>query len=497
MLEQQQRGAPVGSMVSMNHHCLHSNAESPHFGIIGMAKDTPSPPESTAEHHGPSSYALEGTTVGWNLTGTTTPASPMMGISSSSRGGLGGSGGGGMARTKSHFSMSSVLSSVSSSSESITTTTEDNSSNINNSPSNDLSMDTFGMTMRHYLGDSSDAPTLDRGMRKVMEPYLRKARLEREKTRNRFDLRVDASIASSVGVPYIALRQERPFLFDEYTFPLHTALANALQVPDLSKLHELLVPEQEALAPLRDPERRLSFHRIYDNFVTSFCIPLLHSLAISKKVLHNHSRSSHDCITYRYQAFPCINVVRPGGAAKPPHCGAAQGHSVGCLFFHIPLTPSQGTAAVYVESHPGREDWHPLQAKSVGLGFLYDGSRCIQFGLEHTNPQTSRVSLDFCIMIYREDSQMISNSSSIYSYSGATSIMTADTLHPLDPGASTTLCTADLLEDSFSRQGPGYYEEACVDTNRAVVLGTEAVMRKSRTLQEPDHRVGAPFGAGL
>ena len=491
-------------MVSMNHH--QTNAESPHYGVdIGiLGKEAPPPPpESIAEHDHlvdvSSPYELEGTTIGWNLTATTrtTTTTPMVGSSITNN--AGGLGGGGLNRTKSHFSMSSVLSSVSSS-ESITTATEEESSNNNNNnnsnnlPSYDLPMDTFGMTMRHFLGDSSDAPTLDRGMRNVMEPYLRKARLEREKTRNRFDLRVDASIASSVGVPYIALRQERPFLFDEYTFPLHTALAHALQVPDLSKLHEL--PEREALAPLLNPERRVTFHRIYDNFVTSFCIPLLHSLAISKKVLHNHSRSSHDCITYRYQAFPCINVIRPGGVAKAPHCGAAQGHSVGCLFFHIPLTPSRGTAALYVESHPGREDWHPLQAKSVGLGFLYDGSRCIQFGLEHTDPQTTRVSLDFCIMIYREDSQMISNSSS-YTYSGATSIMTADSLHPLDPGASTTLCTADLLEDSFSRQGPGYYEEACIDLNRSMVFGTEAVVRKSRILQEPDHRVGAPFGAGL
>lgn len=374
--------------------------------------------------------------------------------------------GGGLTRTKSHYSMGSVVSSVSSSSDSPST---------EESSSRDVSMDTFGMAVRHYLGNSEATPEFDRGMRRVLEPYLRKARLQREKRRNRLGLQVDASIAGSVGVPYISLRQERPFLFDENSFPLHTALAEALQVSALSRIHEL--DEYQVLAPLLEPEQRLGFHRIYDNFVTSFCIPLLHSLAISKRVLHDHARSSHDCVTYRYQAFPTINIVRPGAAARPPHCGASDGHSVGCLFFHIPLTPSQGTSALYVESHPGREDWHPLQTKSVGLGYLYDGARCLQFGLERTNQQTSRVSLDFCIMIYRENK-----------YAPKQTLT-----DPFDSSATTNLCTPDMLEDSFSRKGPGYYEEACIDLGRTIVLGTEAVVRKSRILQEPDYRVGAPF----
>lgn len=385
-------------------------------------------------------------------------------------------GGTGMARTKSHFSMSSVLSSVSSSSAS--------SNGADDNIPKEVSMSTFGMALRHYIGESTEAPHVDRGVRQVMEPYLRKARLQREKNRSQNSLRVDTSIASSVGVPYISLRQERPFLFDEHSFPLHTALADALQLTDLSKIHQ--VEETQALAPLLDPKQRLGFHRVYDNFVTSFCIPLLHSMAIANKVFHDHSRMAHDCITYRYQSFPSINVVRPGATAKPPSCGVSQGYSLGCLFFHIPLTPSQGTSALYVESYPGREDWHPLQTKSVGLGFLYDGARCLQFGLENTHAHCSRVSLDFCIMIYREGSTKFPPASSA-SYS------TPQSVHPLDPSATTSLCTPDLIEDDFSRQGPGYYEEACIDLNRTIFLGTDAVIRKSRTLQQPDYRVGAPF----
>jgi hypothetical protein len=386
----------------------------------------------------------------------------------------------GMARTKSRFSLSTIQTSDLSSSGSIGTDDATNSRQ-----EEEVSMSTFGMALRHYLHDTVGQPIFDRGMRQVMEWYLRKARLEREKTRHPGCLSVDASIASSVGVPYMSLRQERPFLFDEHSFPLHTTLANALGISDLSRIHEL--GDDTALSPLLDKERRLSFHRIYDIFVTSFCIPLLHSMAIAKQIFHDHSRIGHDCITYRYQAFPSINVVRPGEAAKPPTCGVSQGHSVGCLFFHIPLTASQGTAALYVESYPGREDWHALQTKSIGLGFLFDGARCLQFGLEHTDASTSRVSLDFSIMIYREGCEHTP------SYSSSSSSSTPFSCTSIELSTTTSLCTVDLLEDDFSRQGPGYYEEACVDLDRTIAFGTDAVIRKSRTLQEPDHRVGLPF----
>jgi hypothetical protein len=391
---------------------------------------------------------------------------------------------GALARTKSQFSMSSALSSFSSSSG-CSLAPANSHMEVRPCQEEDFSMSTFGMSLRRYAGEPSAVPNFDRGMRQVMERYLRKARLEREKTRSQDSLLLDASIASAMGVPYVALRQERPFLFDEHSFPLHTALANSLKLSDLTKIHE--VDEAQALMPLLDPEQRIEFHRVYDNFVTSFCIPLLHSMAIAKKIFHDHSRAGHDCITYRYQAFPSINVVRPGATAKPPTCGVSQGHSLGCLFFHIPLTPSQGTSALYVESYPGREDWHPLQAKSVGLGFLYDGGRCLQFGLENTNPHSSRISLDFCIMIYRENPECSWLSSSTSSYSSPFSV------HTMDASTSTNLCTPDLLDDDFSREAPHYYEEACIDLNRTIALGTDAVVRKSRTLQEPHRRVGPPF----
>lgn len=312
----------------------------------------------------------------------------------------------------------------------------------------------FVPALRCLTGESILAPDFHSSeLRKAMELHLRKARLQRERSRSTRHHNCAASIASSMGVPYTSLRQERPFLFDEHTFPLHTILADTLEVKDLRQVHT--IDESVLLTPLLSPEKRHTFHAAYDGFVTSFCIPLLHSMAISKQVLQH---SATERVLYRYQAFPTIQISRPGeSAVSSPTCDSIEGHSVGCLTFYIPLTPSGGTNAMFIESHPGKEDWHPLQAKSVGLGYLIDGARCLHFDLENTTSY-SRVSLMFRIIIHREQVQ------------------------------DGSLCPVELLRDKFSKSGGTYYDEAVIDARR-----TYAVVKAHDGLLPPDTRVGFPF----
>lgn len=333
----------------------------------------------------------------------------------------------------------------------------------------------FATDVRCHTGNMQDTPTFDKPLRQVMEPHIRKARLRREKSRNPSWFKagtLDATIASSVGVPYTSLREERPFLFDEHSHPLHSVLAETLEVDDLSLLHKHSIQDKRVcLEPLLYRASRRRFHEAYDNFVTSFCIPLLHSVAMEKKLFHAKSTQASNKVTYRYQAFPCIRIVRPGEISKEPHCDTSLGHCIGNLNFHVPLTPSFGTNALYTESHPGREDWHPLKAKSVGLGYILDGARCLHFGLENTTPVT-RVSLDFRIAIYREH------------------------YHPESDNADGGLCTREMLEDHFSSQGEGYYDEATIEVGAPGFPGYPAMCiatKTSNTLWDPDHRVGFPF----
>lgn len=319
--------------------------------------------------------------------------------------------------------------------------------------------------------------------RAMMEPHLRRARVLREHTRQQVgrcsrDLVTSAStkpreheltshyrsIADSVGVPYTALRQERAFLFDEHSYPMQHLLGRALQIDDLTRLHELGRTSDDLVTSLlRDQDRRRAFHAAYDGFVTAFCIPLVHSLAITQSVCHTSSSSTADQITYRYQAFPSLRVVQPGDPASPPVCDTMLGHSIGCLHFCIPLTPSQGdNAALYVESHPGREDWHPLQTRAFGLGFVFDGARCLYFDLGGDARHGTSVSLHFRVLLYREPRGR----------SGATAM-------DVDDG----LCPLRLVEDRLSRTDSTYYEEAVVDTGRrphvsSAVQFDQLVMKK-------------------
>jgi hypothetical protein len=324
----------------------------------------------------------------------------------------------------------------------------------------------FGDDVRRCIGDDPASPVFDTKLRAAMEPHIAKARREREKYRNPTAMACDPSIASAVGVPYIALRDERRFLFDPYSYPLHRVLAETLGVEDLSQLHSHPNKnKKQLLAPLLSRDGRRQFHECYFNFVTTFCIPLLHSLAWTKNVLQSTSQTLASDVKYRFQAFPCLRVIFPGELSIDPHCDTSHGHSIGNLNFHVPLTPAFGTNALYAESHPGREDWHGLTTNSPGLGFLFDGARCLHFTLENTTNVT-RVSIDFRVAIYRD---------------GA------------DGG---DLCRRELLADRFSNAGPGYYDETSVATglhSSSFPGDMHTNADGGKRLIDPDARVGFPF----
>jgi hypothetical protein len=303
------------------------------------------------------------------------------------------------------------------------------------------------------------------------------------------------SIASNIGIPYPQLRVERPFLFDVETYPLDRILAETLGAADLSLLHTSEIQDKNTLLkPLLDRTSREPFHKCYDNFVTQFCIPLLHSVGVTERLFTNTtSIKDPQQMCYRYQAFPCIRVVRPGEFSIGPHCDIVYGLSLANINFHIPLTPVYGTNPLFIESHPGREDWHPLLTKTVGLGFIFDGARCIHFTLENTTDHT-RVSLDFRISISRPTSVLFQRPSRIYSNWKFGDMLASD--EPDMENLDDDLCCETILQDRFSL-APGYYEEAFVDlgfVERQTFLSPyNLVHKKNTTLMDPDYRVGFPF----
>jgi hypothetical protein len=133
----------------------------------------------------------------------------------------------------------------------------------------------------------------------------------------------------------------------------------------------------------------------------------------------------------------------------------------------VPLTASFGTNALYAESHPGKEDWHPLIAKSVGLGFIFDGARCLNFNMENTTDSTS-VALDFVVSIYGDGGRQ-------------------------DYVDGDSLCNRTILEDRFSVEGPGFYDEAVIHIGLGGPQWQTVAKKYGKYLLDPDHRVGFPF----
>ena len=381
----------------------------------------------------------------------------------------------------------------------------------------------FGRDIKAWTNGSPDEPIFDNKLRNFIDVHISKARKTREEKYNQIIDKImgakrnhlwnnnPPSVASNSYVPYPALRHERRFLYDVETYPLHQHLADILNVDDLSLIHKHPIQDKKTLMkPLLDSKKRLAFHRCYDNFVTSFCIPLLHSFAMSEN-LFNDSRNDNDGpqrkISYRYQAFPCIRVNRPGEFSIGPHCDMSYGHSMGNINFHIPLTPTYGTNALYTESHPGREDWHPLKTKAIGLGYVFDGARCIHYTMENTT-RHSRVSLDFRIAIHRETIMQL-NIPSYVTPSNAKMMMEYSILMKKAIAGENedkrcydvhdVLCNKKMLQDSYS-SFPGYYEEAFVDLGtceRSVGKGhgpgPVVCKRNGSGLMQPDKRVGFPF----
>lgn len=393
----------------------------------------------------------------------------------------------------------------------------------------------FGRDVFQHTKGTSMEIVFDSDLRKIIEPHIAKARKVREEKRwdtlqklgvtlKHQDAYIDQisknnqiySITSSSHIPYPSLRIERPFLFDTDTYPLHKKLCEALSVNDLQTVHLLPIDKKQLLQPLLDAKKRRAFHLCFDNFVTTFCIPLLHSFAITEVIKgFQYGQDKTSRIGYRYQAFPCIRVIRPGDFSIGPHSDTAYGHSVGNINFHVPLTATYGTNALYTESYPGREDWHPLRTKSVGLGFTFDGARCIHFTTENTT-ETSRVSLDFRIAVYRYRGElkerkrtscpsMNTNLDQYSSTLNSSSISINDLL--ISENNSTDqddnvdihdgLCNSRLLEDNFSAE-PGYYEYAYIDQGIPTSsrhMNGPIVQKLNNDLLNPDYRVGFPFSS--
>lgn len=101
--------------------------------------------------------------------------------------------------------------------------------------------------------------------------------------------------------------------------------------------------------------------------------------------------------TFLYQKFPTIRFHLNGNVAVGDfHNDGEFGHPKGELNFIIPLTNSNGTASVWIESEPGLKDFQPVKM-TIGNLIQFNGNE-LTHGNKVNDTNKTRVSMDFRVL---------------------------------------------------------------------------------------------------
>lgn len=253
--------------------------------------------------------------------------------------------------------------------------------------------DWFGATLAAATSNAPEIPCdpFPLTLRVVIEPHIAKARANR---RDALAAVCQAAHLSEVEVLRLVrtsspLAMEGEFRFDTLRHPLRSALLHCYgglaDDFDLTQLHTHGSGGKDAMMCALTTNFH-EFQRIYDDFVLQICAPRL-------------AGGDGELTEIYYQAFPCIRVVEPGDFSIGPHADIVYGHHSGSVNIYVPLTRIDGTAALFLESRPGSEDWHPIFAQgsaaaAYGTVKHFAGATCLHWTTENTAGYT-RASLDF------------------------------------------------------------------------------------------------------
>lgn len=104
---------------------------------------------------------------------------------------------------------------------------------------------------------------------------------------------------------------------------------------------------------------------------------------------------------FLYQKFPTFRVHLKGNLAVGAfHNDAEFGHPFGEMNYIIPITDSNNTASVWVESEPGKKDFFPIPLQ-VGQLVQFNGNQ-LTHGNKVNSEKGTRVSMDFRILPFSE-----------------------------------------------------------------------------------------------
>ena len=211
----------------------------------------------------------------------------------------------------------------------------------------------FGATVAAATNNAEVIPSdpFPLKLRQAIESHIRKATKRRKEALEAIRDATGEPQYNSVMAEFKRnLGVEGEIQIDPKLLPIRSAFLKSVDLPDdydLSRIHEFSGAKDELLHKLT--KKSSCFQETFDMFVRSVCAPQL--------------ASKYDCKEIYYQAFPCLRIVQPNEFSIGPHADVAYGHHPCSINFYLPLTKISGASALFLESRPGSEDWHPISAE--------------------------------------------------------------------------------------------------------------------------------------
>jgi len=200
---------------------------------------------------------------------------------------------------------------------------------------------------------------------------------------------IDGLISLSVCGVYFFMKTI-PYNKNDYPFDAH--IKAVLGAYDLQKLHEKVEGEYAEQFQVGKDSSTIFHSKFYDQYRAGWpAFEFLYERFIIDVIA---SLFDED---FLYQKFPTFRVHLQGNIAVGAfHNDADFGHPNGEINYIIPLTDSDDTATVWVESEPGKEDFKPIPMR-VGELIQFDGNH-LTHGNKKNETGCTRVSMDFRVL---------------------------------------------------------------------------------------------------
>ena len=198
---------------------------------------------------------------------------------------------------------------------------------------------------------------------------------------------------------------EKILTFPVDQFPFQEVMSKILGLEgDLKQAHALIEGSTEWAQITFQNDTSTEFHKKY------YKSPQYHEMVdLYKRFLQEWLLPQLEEDEYIVQKEPSFRIHLPNNTAVGKrddeseknerigfHCDGDYNHPPSEMNYMLTITGQSDTNSCYVESEPGKEDFHPIQLK-YGEVFRFYGNRCRHFNKKNISGQT-RISFDFRVI---------------------------------------------------------------------------------------------------